>query len=198
MTSQKILDGFGMDLLFREARTYTVWKEAKVGKTILQALYDLMKFGPTSANCCPARIVFVQSEEAKKRLEPHLDKGNVKKTMTAPVTAILAYDLRFHDHLPTLYPPADAKSWFEGNDAKIRETAFRNGSLQGAYFIMAARSLGLDCGPMSGFDPQGVKAEYFPDEPYEANFLCNLGYGEPESVKPRLPRFAFDDVCKIV
>lgn len=198
MSAQKILDDYGMDLLFREARTYAAWKEAKVSDATLHALYDLMKFGPTSANCCPVRLFFIQSEGAKEKLKPHLDKGNVDKTMKAPVTAIIAHDLEFYEHLPKLYPPVNAKSWFAGNEQKIQDTAFRNGALQGAYFIMAARSLGLDCGPMSGFDAGGVKQAFFADEPYEVNFLCNIGYGDPEALHPRLPRFAFSEVCKVL
>jgi 3-hydroxypropanoate dehydrogenase len=163
----------------------------------LKKVYDLMKFAPTSANCSPLRIVFVKTKEAKARLKPCLMDGNVEKTMTAPVTAILAQDINFYDHLPMLFPPADAKSWFVGNEALIKETAMRNSSLQGAYFIIAARACGLDCGPMSGFDQEKLNQEFFKGTSIKANFLCNLGYGDKTKVFPRSPRFNFEDVCKI-
>lgn len=195
---KKILDDRDLDILFREARTYNDWREGEVSDVLIQAVYDLMKWGPTSANCCPARFMFVKSREAKEKLKPHLMEGNVEKTMAAPATAIIAYDLKFYEHMDFLFPHTNAKSWFEGRHAFIHRTAMRNGSLQGAYLIMAARALGLDCGPMSGFDPDGVKDAFFPDEEVEVNFLCNLGYGDPASIHKRGPRFDFDDVCKIV
>lgn len=198
MTDNKILDDRSLDTLFREARTYNGFKEADVGDVIIRAAYDLMKFGPTSANCCPARFVFVKSPEAKARLKPHLDEGNLAKTMAAPVTAIIAYDMKFYDKLPKLFPHADARSWFVGNDEKILDAAFRNGSLQGAYLMIALRSLGLDCGPMSGFNKAGVKKEFFPDEDVEPNFLCNIGYGDAKSLYPRGPRLDFDEACEII
>ncbi|MFQ5468173.1 MAG: malonic semialdehyde reductase, partial [Kiloniellaceae bacterium] len=148
----KILNDEGLDLLFRAARTHSHWRDEEVGDVLLEAIYDLAKMAPTSANCSPMRVVFVRSPAAKARLRPSLAEGNVDKTMAAPVTAVIGYDTRFHAHLPRLYPHADARAWFEGNEALIQETAFRNGSLQGAYFMLAARALGLDCGPMSGFD----------------------------------------------
>lgn len=196
--SDKILSDEALDILFREARTHSAWQGKDVTDVLLEAVYDLMKFGPTSANSCPARFVFVKSAEAKARLKPHLDAGNVEKTMAAPVTAIIAYDLEFYENLPKLFPHTDARSWFVGNDAAIKTTAFRNGSLQGAYLMLAARALGLDCGPMSGFNAEGVSKEFFPDGKVKANFLCNIGYGDHTKLKPRNPRLGFDEVCKIV
>ncbi|PJB70217.1 MAG: malonic semialdehyde reductase [Alphaproteobacteria bacterium CG_4_9_14_3_um_filter_47_13] len=195
---RKIIDDHGLDLLFREARTYNGWEERDVSDVLIQALYDLMKWGATSANCCPARFVFVKSKEAKEKLKPHLMEGNVEKTMAAPVTVIIGYDLEFYEHLGFLFPQTDAKSWFVGKEAFIQSTALRNSSLQGAYLMLAARALGLDCGPMSGFKPKGVKEAFFPDSNVEVNFICNLGFGDPASLHARGPRFGFDDVCKIV
>ncbi len=193
-----ILPDDGLDLIFREARTQNAWTDQPVGEVLLEAVYDLAKWGPTSANCSPMRVVFVVGKEAKERLRPCLIPGNVDKTMAAPATAIVAYDTRFHEHLPMLFPHTDAKSWFDGNDALIEETAFRNSSLQGAYLIIAARALGLDCGPMSGFDAAKLNAAFFPDGRFKANFLCNIGHGDPEGLFPRSPRFTFDDVCQIL
>ena len=186
-----------LDLVFRGARTHTHWLDRPVDDDTLRALHGLMKWGPTSANCSPARIVFVRSREAKERLRPALSAGNVDKTMAAPVTAIIGHDLRFYDHLPRLFPHADARSWFTGKDELIRTTAFRNGTLQGAYLIVAARALGLDCGPMSGFDNARVDAEFFPGDAVKSNFLCNLGYGDPAKLHPRNPRLEFDEACRI-
>ncbi|WP_349369356.1 malonic semialdehyde reductase [Salinarimonas sp.] len=192
------LSDAALDQLFREARTHAAWLDKPVSETTLRALADLTKNGPTSANCCPARIVFVVSPEAKARLEPLLSKGNRAKTMAAPATAIVAYDLRFYEKLDRLFPhEPSAPSWFTSSEAKIRENAFRNGTLQGAYLILAARALGLDCGPMSGFDAAGVTREFFPQGDVEANFLVNLGYGDPAALKPRLPRFSFEEFCAI-
>jgi len=198
MTKTHILNDESLDILYRNARTYSVWKKEDVSDVLLQAIHDLTKFAPTSANCCPMRVVFVKSPDAKAKLKPLLDAGNVDKTMTAPVTAIIGYDMKFYEHMPKLFPHTDAKSWFVGKPDYIRETAERNGSLQGGYFILAARSLGLDCGPMSGFDRAAAKEAFFPGQDVEVNFLCNLGYGEPSSLHPRSPRFTFDEVCKIV
>lgn len=194
----RLLNDAGMALLFRDARTHSAWREDPVGDVLLQAIYDLAKMAPTSANCSPLRLVFVRSPEAKARLRPALDAGNVDKTMAAPVTAIIGYDLRFYDHLPVLFPQADARSWFAGNEEKIQDTAFRNGSLQGAYFILAARALGLDCGPMSGFDQAKVDREFFSGSQIKANFLCNLGFGDAGKLHPRAPRLEFDQACQIV
>ncbi|HEY8191991.1 MAG TPA: malonic semialdehyde reductase [Alphaproteobacteria bacterium] len=193
-----IIDDDGLDILFRQARTHRQWDGREVTDVMLQAIYDLMRWGPTSANCCPARFKFVKSAEAKERLKPCLSKGNLEQTMAAPATAIIAYDMKFYEHFPRLFPHADMKAGFEGKPDHIRDTALRNGSLQGAYFMLAARSLGLDCGPMSGFKAQAVKEAFFPDEDVQVNFLCNLGYGVREVLKPRGPRFEFDEVCDIL
>ncbi len=193
-----ILNDAGLDLLFREARTHNGWTDKEVSDVLLQAVFDLAKMGPTSANCSPLRIVYVKSQAAKERLKPALIEGNVDKTMAAPVTAVLGHDLEFYEQLPKLFPHTDARSWFLGNDDLIEATAFRNGSLQGAYFILAARALGLDCGPMSGFDNAMVDQAFFPDGKVKSNFICNLGYGDPSKLFPRSPRFDFDEVCKIV
>lgn len=193
----KPLDAHALDQLFREARTHNAWFDRPVDETTLRAVWDLARMGPTSANCQPARIVFVVSRDAKERLKPALSEGNRDKTMKAPATAIIGYDLRFYDRLPEYYPQADARSWFVGHDALIEATAFRNGSLQGAYFILAARALGLDCGPMSGFDNAKVDAAFFAGTTIKSNFLCNLGYGDPKGVRPRNKRLPFDDACKI-
>ncbi|MCI5044502.1 MAG: malonic semialdehyde reductase [Aquisalinus sp.] len=199
-TDNKPLNDHALDQLFREARTFNAWEDKAVPETLIQAIYDLMKFAPTSANCSPARVVFLTSTEAKDRLKPHLGEGNVEKTMSAPCVAVIGHDLQFHEHLPKLFPHTDARAWFEGNASLIAETAFRNGTLQGAYLMMAARSLGLDCGPMSGFDQAGVSKEFFADESGDvrANFLCNIGYGTTENLFERSPRFDFDDVCKLL
>lgn len=198
MVEENILDDAGLDLIFRNARTHKAWQNTEVSEVKLQAIYDLMKMGPTSANCSPLRIQFVQSQESKERLKPALMEGNVDKTMAAPVTAILINDMEFYENLPRLFPHADARSWFVGKQKFIEETAMRNGSLQGAYFIIAARALGLDCGPMSGFNKTKVKETFFPDKPWEANFLCNLGYGDDSALYEREPRLAFDEACEII
>jgi 3-hydroxypropanoate dehydrogenase len=187
-----------MDQIFIKARTHSDWLNQPVGEQLLKQIYDLMKWGPTSANSCPMRIVFVQSEKAKEKLLPCMAAGNVEKTKAAPVTAILAYDMEFYEKLPKLFPHTDARSWFKGNAALISSTAFRNGSLQGAYFMIAARALGLDCGPMSGFDNAKVDAAFFQGTSWKSNFICNLGYGNPEKLHPRSPRLEFDEACKIL
>ncbi len=187
-----------LDRIFLEARTHNEWADKDVPDALLKELVDITKMGPTSANCCPARFVFVKSAEARARLEPHVAEGNRAKVMAAPVCAIIAHDLRFHDHLPRLFPHADAKSWFAGNDELIETTAFRNGTLQGAYFMIAARTLGLDVGAMSGFDNAGVDAEFFAETHIKSNFLCNLGTGDPAGLFGRSPRFEFDEMAKIV
>jgi 3-hydroxypropanoate dehydrogenase len=184
--------------IFRNARTHKRWQKKPVSAAMLMAIYDLMRWGPTSANCSPARILFVVSKEAKERLKPHLIPENVEKTMNAPTTAIIAYDLDFARHIPFLYPhEPQAKDWFK-NLALAEQTAFRNGSLQGGYFIIAARALGLDCGPMSGFDNKGVDREFFPEGRVKSNFLCNIGYGDPAGLYPRGPRLSFDQACRII
>ncbi len=198
MVKENVIDSVAMDVLFDDARTYNGWIKKDVSDDLIKQLHEHVKFGATSANCCPARFVFLKSDAAKQRLKPFLDAGNVDKTMAAPVVAIIGYDMEFYEHLPRLFPHADAKSWFAGNDVKIRDAAERNGTLQGAYLMMVARALGLDCGPMSGFDKGGVEKEFFAGTKIEANFLCNLGYGDPESLFPRSPRFDFDDVNTIL
>jgi 3-hydroxypropanoate dehydrogenase len=165
---------------------------------LLREIYELARWGPTSANSSPARFVFLESEAAKARLLPALAPLNVEKTKAAPVTVIVDWDMEFYEHLPKLFPYADMRSHFVGNQSLIDETAFRNGSLQGAYFIMAARALGLDCGPMSGFDQTKVNAEFFPDGKWKANFLCNLGYGDRSKLFPRSPRLEFDEACRVL
>lgn len=192
------IDEKAKDILFRDARTYNAWQDKDVSDALLKALFDLVKWAPTSANCLPMRVKFVKSKEAKEKLKPLLDQGNVEKTMSAPVTAVIAYDMKFYEHMPRLFPHTDAKSWFVGNDDLIKATAQRNGTLQGGYFILAARGLGLDCGPMSGFNVAGVKDAFFKGEDVVVNFLCNLGYGSEENLFPRSPRFDFDDVCEIL
>ncbi len=188
-----------LDIIFRQARTHNGWTDEPVSDETLKQLYDLMKWGPTSANCSPTRIVFVKSKEAKEKLAPALSEGNLKKTMAAPVTAILGYDVEFYERLPELFPHApDAKTWFNWSKEWAEQTAFRNGSLQGAYFMIAARSLGLDCGPMSGFDMKKVDDAFFAGTTVKVNFLCNLGHGDPSALFGRSPRLPFEEVCKIV
>jgi 3-hydroxypropanoate dehydrogenase len=187
-----------LDQIFREARTHNAWHDEDIPDSLLHELVDLVKLGPTSANCSPARFLFVKSPAAKERLKPLLSEGNRDKTMKAPVCAIIGYDLDFYQHLPKLFPHTNAKSWFEGKPKKIEDTAFRNGTLQGAYLILAARALGLDTGPMSGFDNAGVDREFFAGTNIKSNFLCSLGYGDPSVLFPRSPRFAFDEAAQIL
>ncbi|GLQ87559.1 malonic semialdehyde reductase [Dyella flagellata] len=187
-----------LDQLFRTARTYNAFLPKEVTDEQLHALYELAKFGPTSANCSPMRLVFVKSAEAKEKLKPFLSDGNRAKTMVAPVTAIVASDYAFYENLPKLFPHADARSWFAGNQPLIDTTAFRNATLQGAYVIMAARALGLDCGPMSGFDNAGVDQAFFAGTTVKSNFLINIGYGDSSrDLFPRSPRLTFDEVGRI-
>ena len=206
------VDGAALDAIFREARTYTTWQPRPVPDDTLRDLYELLKWAPTSANGAPARFAFLRSREAKERLRPALAPLNVEKTMTAPVTVIVAYDLHFYRHLPTLFPHSSGMpKLFEDNAELADATARRNSSLQGAYLIMAARALGLDCGPMSGFDNAkvdeeffaagkpcfGCEQEFFPEGHVKSNFLCNLGYGDPGSLRPRLPRLPFNEACSL-
>jgi 3-hydroxypropanoate dehydrogenase len=184
--------------LFTEARTFSHWQDQPVSTELLHQLYELVKFAPTSANGSPARFVFVRSPEAKARLKPALSEGNLAKTMAAPVTVIVAADYRFYEHLPQLFPQTDARSWFSGNQALIDTTAFRNSSLQGAYLIMAARALGLDAGPMSGFNNALVDEAFFAGTHIRSNFLINLGYGDSGKMHPRNPRLSFEQVARIV
>jgi len=184
--------------ILEAARTYTAWQERPVTDELLKRVYDLAVLGPTSSNCCPMRVVFVKSAEAKARLKPCLNEGNVEKTMKAPATAIVAYDTRFYDLLPRLYPQRDFRSIFAANAELAQVTAFRNGGLQGGYFILAARALGLDCGPMSGFDNAKLDAEFFADGRWKSNFLCNMGYGDASRLHPRNPRPSFEEACRII
>jgi 3-hydroxypropanoate dehydrogenase len=196
--SERIINDEALDVVFRGARTRYAWEDRPVTDTLIQAIYDLMKWGPTSANCTPARFIFVKSNEAKAKLRPHLIPSNVEKTMAAPATAIVGYDLEFYENLPMLFPHTDARSWFAGNEPLIRTTAFRNGTLQGAYLIIAARALGLDCGPMSGFDNEGVDRDFFAGTTIKSNFLINFGYGTDQNLFPRNPRLSFDEACRFV
>ncbi len=194
-----MLEDAALDTLFREARSHNKWRDEPVSDDTLIALHGMLKWGPTSANSSPARFLFLRTKEAKERLAPALSAGNLDKTMAAPVTVIVAYDPRFYDHLPTLFPHnPDAASWFTGNDALAATTAFRNGTLQGAYLMLAARALGLDVGAMSGFDNDKVDAEFLASEGWRSNFLCNLGYGDPAGLFDRSPRFDFADACRLL
>lgn len=193
-----ILDKKSLDLIFNEARTHSAWQDTPVETEILERIYEIAKMGPTSANCSPMRIVYVESEEAKKRLIECVAEGNIEQTLNAPVTAIIGHDMAFYEKLPDLYPHTDAKSWFVGNDDLINSTAFRNGTLQGAYFIIAARAIGLDCGPMSGFDNAKVDEAFFPGSTIKSNFLCNIGYGDTSKLHPRSPRLAFGEACEVL
>ena len=195
------LNSEAMDLIFRSARTQNGWQAKPVSDEQLRQLYELMKWAPTTMNSGPARILFLRSREAKERLKPALSPGNVDKTMAAPVTAIIAYDTQFYELLPQLFPHnPNARGVFAGDDKKahVETTAFRNGSMQGGYFIIAARAIGLGCGPMSGFNNAKVDAEFFAGSAIKSNFLCNLGYGDPAKVMPRNPRLAFDQACKLL
>jgi 3-hydroxypropanoate dehydrogenase len=195
----KVMSNDGLDLIFRNARTYNGWQDRPVEDALLQQVYDLARMGPTSANMCPLRIVFVKSREAKERLRPALDAGNVDKTMKAPVTAIVGMDIHFYEKLPKLFPHVDAKAWFRDLPENVLEyIALRNSSLQGAYFMLAARALGLDCGPMSGFNNAKVDEAFFAGTTVKSNFLCNLGYGDASKLHPRSPRLTFEEACKVV
>jgi 3-hydroxypropanoate dehydrogenase len=194
----EMLSDTALDQLFREARTFNAWLPKDVSDAQLHQLYELVKFGPTSANSSPMRVVFVKSKEARAKLAPLLSEGNRAKSLAAPVTAIIANDHAFYEKLPQLFPHADAKSWFEGNQPLIDTTAFRNATLQGAYVILAARALGLDCGPMSGYDQAGVDAAFFAGTTVKSNFLINIGYGDASrDLFPRSPRLSFDEACTI-
>jgi 3-hydroxypropanoate dehydrogenase len=194
----ELLSEATLDQLFRSARTLNAWLPKEVSDEQLHQLYELAKFGPTSANSSPMRIVFVKSAAAKAKLAPLMSDGNRAKTMEAPVTAIIGTDHAFYEQLPKLFPHADARSWFVGNQPLIDTTAFRNGTLQGAYVLMAARALGLDCGPMSGFDNAGVDAAFFAGTTVKSNFVISIGYGDTSrNLFPRSPRLAFDEACQI-
>ena len=192
----KALDATALDQLFRTARTYNRFS-GEIDDATLHRLYELLKWGPTSANQCPARFVFVRSEEGKQKLAPALSEGNREKTLSAPVVAIVAHDLDFHEKLPYLFPHTDAKSWFDGPQENRRDHAFRNGTLQAAYLILAARALGLDTGPMTGFDADMVDQAFFAGTSIRSNILVNLGKGDPASIFDRSPRLSFDEACRI-
>jgi 3-hydroxypropanoate dehydrogenase len=190
------IDAAGLDLLFSEARTHNKWHDTPIADETLHALYDILKYGPTSANSSPARFVFIRTREGKEKLAPALSAGNTEKTMSAPVTVIVAYDPKFYEKLPTLFPHnPDAISWFTSNDSLAATTAFRNGTLQGAYLLIAARSLGLDTGAMSGFDNATVDAAFFAQNGWRSNFLVNLGHGDPAGLFDRSPRLPFEEAC---
>ena len=194
-----MVDDAALDLLFRKARSHNGWLDKPVTDDLLRQLYELMKWGPTSANCSPARLVFVRTPANKERIRPALSPNNVEKTMTAPVIAIVAYDSRFYEHLPQLFPRnPQVADLFASNAALSATTAFRNGTLQGGYFLLAARAVGLDCGPMSGFDNAKIDAEFFPDGRFKSNFLCGLGHGDPAKLHPRSPRLAFEEACTLL
>lgn len=197
MTDRATLDDQALDTLFREARTQNKWQDRPVPDSKLEEMYNLLKFAPTSANSSPARFVFIRTDEAKARLKEALSPGNLEKTMTAPVIALIAHDTAFYDKLPFLFPHADARSWFAGNPALSETTAFRNGTLQGAYLILAARAVGLDAGPMSGFDNAKVDELFFDGTTWKSNFLVNLGYGDPAGLFPRSPRLSFDEAARL-
>jgi len=192
------IEAGALDQLFIGARTHNGWQDRPVSDDLLREALDIAKMGPTSANTSPLRVVFVRSQAAKERLKPALAPGNVDKTMAAPVTAILGYDLKFYDHLPRLFPHADARAWFAGNEAFAADTAYKNGTLQVGYFILALRALGLDTGPMTGFDAGKVDAEFFAGETVKSNILVNIGYGDPAKLFPRSPRFSFEEIARIV
>lgn len=187
-----------LEQLFTEARTHNSWEDRPVDDAVLHRLYETAKWGPTTANTTPARFVFIRTAEGKARLRPHLNAGNVEKTMGAPVCVIIAADMHFPEYMPQLFPSRDMRATFEGKAALIAETAQRSSTLQGAYLMIAARALGLDCGPMSGFDQQALDADFFPDGRWKSNFLCNLGYGSDAGLFPRNPRLRIDQACRFL
>lgn len=191
-----VLSQEGLDLLFLNARTHNGFADTPVPDSLLEEVWNLARMGPTAANCSPLRVVFIRSPEAKARFLPAVAPGNLEKTRAAPVTAIFAYDLEFYENLPKLFPVADARSWFAGNAVAAEATARRNADLQAAYFILAARAKGLDCGPMAGFNNAKVDEEFFAGTPWRSSFICNLGYGDPSKLYPRGPRLSFDEVAK--
>lgn len=191
-----IMDEAALKQLFTEARTHNGWLDKAVSQEQIEQLYQLTCMGPTSANCSPARFVFVTSAEGKARLAPTLSKGNLDKTLSAPVTVIVAYDSRFYDALPALFPHGDAKSWFTSSEALAQETAMRNSSMQAGYMILAARAMGLDTGPLSGFDPQAVDEAFFAGTSWKTNLMINIGYGDSSKLYGRLPRLTFEEACR--
>jgi len=196
--TRKPLDDVGLNLLFTDARTHYSWHKKVVHNSLLRQIFNLMRMAPTSANCSPARLIFITTADGKEKLRPALSEGNLQQTMSAPVTVIISNDMRFYEHLPHLFPHADAQAWFADDDGLIEETAFRNGTLQGAYLMMAARALGLDCGPMSGFDVEKMNSIFFPGGRFKVNFLCNIGYGDDSQTYKRTPRFSFSEVCQVI
>ncbi|KAA0443626.1 MAG: malonic semialdehyde reductase [Candidatus Thioglobus sp.] len=193
-----MLDEKALQTIFTKARSQNGWLDKTVSNEQIQQIYELMKFAPTAANTCPARITFVQSDAGKSKLKPHLDDGNVEKAMSAPTVAIIAYDTEFYEKLDYLFPHADAKSWYVGKSDKIKVAGLMNATLQGAYFMLAARSIGLDCGPMGGFNADTLDADFFPDGKTKSIFICAIGYGDESKIFPRSPRLNFDQACKII
>ncbi len=198
MTDGYKLDQAALDALFFNARTFNGWQDKDVSEDMVKQIFDTMKWGPTSANCCPLRIVFVRTKEAKEKLKPLLDKGNQEKTMEAPMVALFAMDREFYKYAPKLAPHINVEKWYGGKEEANKETAALNGTLQAGYFLLAARALGLDCGPMSGINRQGIKDAFFADIECDVKFVCALGYGKPETLYPRAQRLDFDEACKIV
>lgn len=193
-----MLDKDTLNTLFIKARSHNGWLKQDVSDTQIKQIYELMKFGPTAANSCPARIIFVRSDEAKAKLSPHLSDTNVEKAMTAPAVAIVGYDTEFYKQLDYLFPHTDAKSWYAGKPDKITAVGSMNATLQGAYFMLAARAVGLDCGPMGGFNAETLDAEFFPDGKIKSIFICGIGHGDATKIFPRSPRLSFDETCKII
>lgn len=193
-----MLDQNALDTLFINARSHNGWLDKNITNEQIHEIYELMKFGPTAANTCPARITFVKSDEAKEKLKKHLDDGNIDKGMSAPAVAIISYDLEFYEKLDYLFPHTDAKSWYEGKPDKIKSVGEMNATLQGAYFMMAARSVGLDCGPMGGFNNETLDQAFFSDGKTKSIFICAIGHGDDTKIFPRSPRLSFDEACKII
>ena len=193
-----MLSNSSLETLFIKARSQNGWLNKNITDGQIHKLYDLLKFGPTSANSCPARFTFIRTKEAKERLKPYLDSGNIEKSMSAPAVAIISYDIDFYKKLPYLFPHTNAKSWYEGKEQKIKFTAELNATLQGAYFIIAARSIGLDCGPMIGFNKEKLNREFFPNEKVKSIFICGIGYGDETKVHRRSPRLEFEEACEIL
>jgi 3-hydroxypropanoate dehydrogenase len=195
---EEMLDSNSLDTIFRSARSQNGWLDREVSDEQIHEIYELMKFGPTAANNCPARITFLKSEDSKNRLKPHLDEGNIEKTMSAPVVAIIGYDTEFYEKLPYLFPHTDARSWFAGKPEKIVASGSMNATLQAAYFMIATRSMGLDCGPMGGFNNEGVDNEFFSDGKTKTLLICGIGYGDESKVFPRSPRLDFSEACQVI
>ncbi|BAS68176.1 malonic semialdehyde reductase [Bathymodiolus septemdierum thioautotrophic gill symbiont] len=193
-----MIDKSTMETLFTKARSHNGWLDKDISEEQIHQIYDLMKFGPTAANTCPARITFVRSDEAKAKLSPHLDEANVEKAMSAPAVAIIGYDTEFYEKLDYLFPHTDAKSWYQGKPEKITEVGLMNATLQGAYFMLAARAVGLDCGPMGGFNARTLDVAFFPDGKTKSIFICGIGYGDSTKIFPRSPRLSFDESCEIL